>query len=63
MSKSRAAFVGAAGMKARNFGLSHDTTAVAKVLSKRSMTMAGSTPPVVMSPSRLAASEPCTAPP
>ena len=63
MSNSSEALVGAAGMKARNFGLSHDTTAVASVLSNTSITMAGSTPPSVMSPSRLAASDSLTAPP
>ena len=63
MSKSREALVGAAGMKARNFGLSHDTTAVARVLSKTSITRAGSTPPWVISPSRLAANDSWTAPP
>ena len=57
MSKSRAALVGAAGMKERNRGLSHETTAVASSLSKTSMIRRGSVPSGLMSPSRLSASD------
>ena len=63
MSNSRAALVGAAGMNARNLGLSTDTAAVARVLSNSSMTSTGSVPPGDIRPSRLAASDSWTAPP
>ena len=63
MSNRSAALVGAAGMKARNLGLSTDTAAVASVLSNTSMTAAGSVPAELMSPSRRAASDSVRAPP
>jgi len=63
MSKRSAALVGAAGMKARNFGLSTETAAVASVLSNTSMTAVGSVPAALMSPSSRAARDPVRAPP
>ena len=63
MSNRSAALVGAAGMKARNLGLSTETAALASVLSNTSMTAAGSVPAALMSPSRRAASVSVRAPP
>ena len=51
MSKSRDAFVGALGMKARNLGLSIETTAAARCEANRSRTFLGSLPCSVMRPS------------
>ncbi len=50
MSKSREAFVGAAGMNDKNRGLSQETTAVASFSTKRFSTCAASLPPGRMSP-------------
>ena len=50
MSKSSEAFVGALGMKARNLGLSIETTAVARCAAKVSRTVLGSLPCSLMSP-------------
>ena len=58
MSKSIEARVGAAGMKARNRGLSTEMTAGARWLTKMSRTTAGSFPSGRMSPSRAASSAP-----
>jgi len=63
MSKRRAALVGAAGMNARNFGLSTETAAVARVLSNNSMTATASVPVALISPSSRAASDSSRAPP
>ena len=51
MSKSSEALVGAAGMKERKRGLSHETTAVASLSTKMRSTSAASLPPGVMRPS------------
>ena len=50
MSKRRAALDGAAGMNDRNRGLSTETTALARAVSKTSITRRGSVPSAVMSP-------------
>ena len=50
MSKRRAALVGAAGMKERKRGLSHDTTAVASLSTKSRMTSPASFPSGRISP-------------
>ena len=52
MSKRRAALVGAAGMNDRKRGLSHDTTAVDSLSTKRRMTSAASLPSGRISPVR-----------
>ncbi len=56
MSNSSAAFVGAAGMNAKNRGLSAESTAWARWSSYSLMTVAGSVPPAVTSPASRASS-------
>ncbi len=57
MSKSREAFVGAAGMKDKNRGLSQDTTAKANLSVQSFSTLAGSVPPGVIRPVNSASSD------
>ena len=56
MSNSSDALVGAAGMNAKNRGLSAESTAWARWSSYSLMTVAGSVPPAVTSPDSRASS-------